>query len=306
MKELTYKNHFKYGYNDHWFNERMSPLDQWIVTYGSSSRKELNFHDECIETAKLIKDNTDLPITVCLSGGADSEIVVRSFHEAKIDFKVAILRFKNDLNIHDISYGVILCESLSIPYKFIDLDILKFWENDMWDLAEKTRCITPQLVSTMWLVSQIDDYAILGSGECYIVKDIPKDYVPGVSPYERSNWYMWEKEKVASWYRHFMVTNHPGSPGFFQYTPEIMLSFLKDDTVYKLVNDEFIGKLSTMTTKTKIYKKYFNIIDRPKYTGFEKIMNYDKIYRSELERLYGDSNQVYKTEYNDLVGMLSK
>ena len=52
----------------------------------------------------------------------------------------------------------------------------------MWDLAEKTRCITPQLVSTMWLVSQIDDYAILGSGECYIVKDIPKDYVPGVSP----------------------------------------------------------------------------------------------------------------------------
>lgn len=305
MKQYTHDNHFKYGYNHNWFTERQSEEDVWTVEYGVCSRPVSDFKTECLNTARQIREDTDLPITICFSGGVDSEITVKSFMECGIPFKIAILQFKEGLNEHDTFYSKKFCRDHGLDYQLIELDLLRFWNSDMYDYAERTKCVTPQLLSTMWLVDQIDDYAILGSGECYVVKQIPKDYVPGVSPYEPSPWHLWEKEKIASWYRHFMISNRDGAPGFFQYNPEIMLSFLLDDTVKNLVDNRIIGKLSTYTSKLGIYQKYFTLQDRPKYTGFEYVMEEDSYHRRILEEKYGMYNQVYKSEYYELIGKLN-
>lgn len=304
MPLLTHRNHFQFGYNNVAFTFRSSVDDIWFAKYGKCESAPLNFRDECLRTAKTIRNNTSLPIVVLFSGGVDSEVALRSFVEAGIEVSVAILRFKNDLNLHDIQWAMLTCNQLNVPYKIYDLDLLNFWKSEADAFANATYCVSPQLLTTMWLVDQIQGYPILGSGECLLVKERPADYVPGVSPYLRSDWCLWEKEKIASWYRHFMVRQREGCPGFFQYTPELILSYIQDPFVQDLVNDRIQGKLSTESSKLKIYQQHFSLLDRPKYTGFEHVQPEDAEYRARLLTRFPGANQMIKTRIQDLELML--
>ena len=305
IPELTHKNHFEFGYNQKPFTLRKTPEDKWFVKYGRCERQPLNFHDECLATAKLIRNKTDQPLHVMFSGGVDSEVVLRSFYENEIKIQVAILRYKNDLNIHDVSWAIVICDYLKIPYKIYDLDLIEFWNSPAADqLAQQTYCPSPQLLPAMWLIDQIPGYPIMGSGECLFVKNRPDDYVPGVSPYLRSDWMLYEKEKVAAWYRHFIIKNRTGCPGFFQYTPEIMLSYLQDPFVDDLIHDRIVGKLSTESSKLKIYQQHFKLYDRSKYTGFEKVTAEDAKYRAVLLQRYGNASEISKISTDDLKEML--
>lgn len=303
--ELTHKNHFQFGYNGNPFVFRQADADKWFVRYGKSERPVLNFRQECVETARLIGAKVRQPIWVLFSGGSDSEVALRSFVEAQVSVQAAILRFKNDLNVHDISYAVIACEKLGVPYRLFELDLLQFWENRALDYARPVYCMSPQLLTTMYLADQVDGYPVLGSGECLLVKRIPDGYVPGVSPYERSWWDLYEKEKIASWYRHFMVQDREACPGFFQYTPEIILSYLLDPFVQDLVHDRIVGKLCTASSKLKIYQQHFPLLDRPKYTGFEKVQEHDARVRAFLTSQFPAANQTVKTPVAELIQSLA-
>lgn len=301
MKHLSFQNHFKFGYDKQPFSFRISAQQKWFVEYGKCQTEPLTFYDECLRTARIIKENTTEKIWILFSGGVDSEVALRSFVMQKIPIKVAILRFKNDLNIHDIAHAVVVCEQLGIEYTFFDLDITSFWEKEGLKYASATQCISPFLLSTMWLVDQIDGFPILGSGECLLVKRVPSTYIPGVSPYLNSEWDLWEKEKIAAWYRHFIVTDREGCPGFFQYTPEIICSYIQDSYVQKLINNQIAGKLSTESSKLKIYQQHFQIFDRKKYTGFEKVEAESKPLRTYLENLFPHHNEIVKSECNLLL-----
>lgn len=290
--ELTHKNHFRFGYDREAFSFRQSSVEKWWVQYGACERAPGTFYEECLATAELIRSKTDLPIFILFSGGVDSEVVLRSFVEAKITVTAAIMRFNNDLNIHDISYAVIACESLNVPYRFFDLNILDFWQNGAGPYAAKTRCFSPQLIATMWLMDQIPGYLVMGSGECLLVR-------------QSAGWDLWEKERIASWYRHLMIRKRNGCPAFFQYTPEIMLSYLQDPLVQRLVKNEFPEIVTTEGLKLEIYQQHFNLISRKKFTGFEKLQAEDAILRTQLKKLYSDSDQIVKTDMRELVPMLN-
>lgn len=298
----TENNHFKFGYdNEDAFAGRKSADQKWWIRYGKSKYQPKSFYDECLVAAKKIKASTNKKITVLFSGGVDSEVVVRSFREAHIECEVAILRFKNDLNVHDISYAVMICEKLNMKYKLYDLDIETFWKTTGLAIAKKIKCPSPQLVTTMHLCDQIGGLPVIASGECLLIKNVPADYVPGKSEYLSSTWSMWEKEKIAGFYRHFIENNSEGIPAFFQYTPELIYSYLVDPFVSKLVNDQIHGKLTTESSKFKIYKQYFDLIERPKYSGFEKILDMEEMYRMQYREVIGHYNDVVKTEYKDLL-----
>lgn len=279
--KLSHNNHFRFGYND---------TKEWIVSYGRCSRAPKNFHDECLETARTIRHNTDEEITVLFSGGVDSEVVVRSFVEAGIPINVAVMRFKDDLNAHDISYAIETCRELKISPTFYDLDLLAFWKDDYLPYAHLTRCFSPQLITTMWLIDQIKGFVVLGSGECLLEK-------------KHDHWFLLEKERIASWYRFFVARNRSGCPGFFQYTPEILLSYLLDPEVVKMVKESVVD--SSAKIKLEMYQQHFPLKTRPKFTGYEKVQHEDHVIRTKLKEIYGDADQIVKTEYNDLVSLLS-
>lgn len=305
MLELTRDNHFQYGYNKQLFNFRTSIEDQWQVRYGPCTRLVKSFKEECYEAARYIRETNDGKLTVLFSGGSDSEVVVRAFIDQGISVDIAICRFKYDLNNFDIVYATKYCDDIGLRYHMFDLDIEYFFQTDALIYAERTGIKTPEMCSTMWLADQVDGLPIIGSGECLLVKELPHDYIPGISAYITTKWALHEKEAVAGWYRHFMLQNRKAVPGFFQYTAELMLSYLMDNTVVDLVNDRIIGKTSTITSKLGLYQKYFPLENRMKYTGFEKIQPELLETRRILHEKIPHTNQIFLTEYNSLVKMLN-
>ena len=300
---LSHRNHFKFGYNGQWFTERSSPDDQWCVGYGHSEWVPEDWRAECIKTARLIRDDADGDLWVLFSGGIDSEVVVQSFLFASVPIKVGITRFANHLNRHDMIYAVRFCETHGVPYRCLDIDIEKFFHSgEAWRYAERTKCVQPQLLHTMWAMDQVDGYPILGSGECYLVRRDPRE---GTASDGRPIWDMFEKERIASWFRHLMRTDHGGCAGFFQYNPENMLAFLQDPVVADLCANRLPGHSSTMKLKEEIYRRYFLLERRQKHHGFENVMHLDDRLRPELERAFGDHNGIARTSYPDLLEMLA-
>lgn len=302
--ELSHNNHFKFGYDGKPFSLRSNEAQKWFVDYGPCTQEPMDFKEECFRAAKIISEKHPGNVWVLFSGGVDSEVALRSFVEQGLPVKVAIARFANDLNIHDISYAVIVCEKLKVPYYFFELNLLEFWSTEAIRFAERTYCTSPQLLTTMWLADQVPGYPVLGSGECLFVKRTPEGYIPGVSPYEESPWDLWEKEKIASWYRHFMVNERNACPGFFQYTPELMLSYLLDPYVYALIESKIPGKLTTESSKLAIYQQHFDLLDRPKFTGFERVQAEDAVFRAQLTARFPYHSQVVKTECQGLIRRL--
>ncbi len=260
-----------------------------------------SFREECLATARLIRESTRLPIDVLFSGGVDSEITLRSFIEAGIPVRVLSLRFAGGLNSHDTEWVERSCSRLGVEPKFVDLDLLKFWETTAQGYADRTQCVSPQLLSTMWLADQTDGYCVLGSGENFIVKRVPTSYVSGESKYLRSTWDLFEKEKIAAWYRHFIVEGRDAAPGFYQYTPELMLSWFLDPMGCDLWNDRIPGKLNSVSSKVTMYQRHFDLENRPKFTGFENVQVEDAIFRRELRKKFNACDHITKTPVPSLI-----
>lgn len=312
MYNYTENNHVKFGYiKSETYNmapagilKRTSKDQIFTVDYNKCSHHPKSWKDECSIAIEKIYESTDLTLNIMFSGGIDGEVVVRTCMDLGIPFKVSIMRFKDDLNIHDISFAIIFCEQHNIKYDIIDLDLLKFLDTDMYDYAERTQAWHPTLPPIMWLADQIDGLPINCAGEHTIYKRVPDDYIPGESPYEPSLWDVVTKELYSSWYLHFIIQDRPAIPRFFEYTPELMYSLLKDPIMEDLVNNKIHGKLSLITSKFNVYSRYFDLIYREKTTGFEKIEEIEAVHLSNLLALYGDCTDIFDIEYNDLLKKL--
>lgn len=299
--QFTRGQHFRFGYleqnasasNFQPLRKRQADSDQWFVQYGRAVRIPMNFRLECLQAAREIAAQAGpLPITVLFSGGMDSEVVLRSFVEAGVPVEAAILRFKDDFNLHDYSWAILACENLGVKFKIFDLDLLAFWAGAGLEYAERTQCVSPQLLPTMWLADQIEGFPVLGSGENYLVK-------------KEMQWLLLEKERIAAWYRHFLVQNRPASPGFFQWSPELMLAWLVDPLAIDLWQNRRPTELDSKIVKIRIYQAHFNVMKRLKYTGFEKVQQAELIIRQKLTDRFAGCDQVFETAIPDLVSMLS-
>ena len=282
MNELTYKNHCKFGYNGEYFNFRKTPEDQFHVTYGKCEREPYNFKKECIETAKLIYQKTDLPIYVLFSGGIDSEIVVNVFMEAGIPFTPVTVVFDDYINEHDAKYAFSFCEKHNLNHKILNLNILSFWENEMMYYADMTKANSPQINVMMWAMDMLNGYTVFCDGTSNYIKD---NFI--------------NREINFCWNRFMMLTKKEGVPTFFTYTPELMLSFLNDieektlNTPYYNFSKDGSSHCSYHKIRNEVYKLYWNWEERKIYNGFEKIMNTDEKYREILMKKYPGGNSYF-------------
>lgn len=85
--------------------------------------REMKFQEAADYTAKRIYEKHK-KIYVALSGGADSEFVVRVFHRNNIPFETLII--KTSGNSKELEYAYRLCDDLSITPIVIDLDDAKY------------------------------------------------------------------------------------------------------------------------------------------------------------------------------------
>lgn len=282
----THNNHFSF--------------DEDNVHYSRCSSSPLSFPEECKRAASLIYQNSlGLKPNLAFSGGIDSEVMVRSFIEANVPFDITILKFEQDLNEHDIIYAIDYCTRHSLQYNIVNLDIKKFWASDDFrEVAYRTKCVSPQITTHIWLMEQMDGLPVFGCGEPVLTKDPPA-------------WKLWESERQMAMFR----TNKIAVPLFFHYLPEQMYSFLESPFIRWLINGTHpysgkncptCGTETTQSLKPLIYKQWFpNLVKRQKFNGFESVDWLDQQIRSSLVEAMPNNARHFLTEYHSLMKMLS-
>lgn len=268
----------------------------WKVNISKCTKKHIeDFHNELVNAAKIIYEESSSKIMLLFSGGLDSEYMLNIFTKAKIPFEVAIISY-GKYNVHDTQYAHTYCNNKNIEPIIIDTDIEDFIKSGkISDIASSVKCCAYQMPSVMHSIAKLDGTIIMASGEPYI-----KNF-NGVWKYE-------ETERVNSYMRWFEKNGIDGTPDFLRYTPEATLAFLRDPTVKDLINNKLPGKLSTRTSKHKIYSKNYSFVPRPKFTGWEEIEK-TTLMQNDAFKIFDDlqlnHNGVFELEVKDLESLLT-
>lgn len=281
---FTENNHFEYGYTEN--NSQI-----FEVKFGRLNRQPLTGFEEAVNCARIINENRkDQNISLCISGGVDSEAMLRAFIAAGVGFNIYILKFKDDLNDFDIRTNINLCEKLNLNTKIIDLDVINFLESgEFLKYGQKYKCQSPQLAVHLWLLDQIDGLPVL-AGNPFIKTSVNGNTFfigcPG--------------DLHCAYFRYFELNNRQGAPWFFIYSPELCASFLKLPTAQHLHSLSINPNEYTYSHKCQLYVEAgFNVNPRKdKYTGFERLrdfydqklgtshgVGFDQLFRKPLENL---------------------
>lgn len=288
MVELSLDNHFCFSYEGRLFAHRESPQDHWSVEYGRTSQL-LDFRSACISQAKTIYEKANGRVGLLLSGGIDSEVILLSFLAAGLPVRAYIGQMNHDYNLHDICYAIMACEKHNVPYTLIKYDFEKVLSEKALDYAQISQCFSPQLIAVMYLMDQVDEYVVVGGGDCVFKKDT----VNG-----EKKWFLFERERVASWYKFLLARNRSACPGFFQYSPELIYAYANAP----FIKAHLLSKSSPLENiadfKLDFYQRHFPLISRKKKTGFETIQHLDYKFRSELFMRFNHCDTTFKTEYS--------
>jgi hypothetical protein len=116
----------------------------------------------------------------------------------------------------------------------------------------------------------------MGDAEPYWKREFGSDYT------KKSIWQfpMNESNHNCSIYMHSL--GRENICDWYEFTPDLIRSFNKHQTIKKLINDEFDGKLSNWTSRIPIHRKIWpNIQSKIKLTGFES-ENFSGVYPTFL------------------------
>jgi hypothetical protein len=240
--------------------------ERFIINFNRCSRPVLSWKEECLSTASHIRNSTDRPLMVSMSGGIDAEVAAMSFIEAGIQIEAFTIRHAHGTNEHDISYAIKFCKKYGIKHTIIDVDINKFMEKDFmkyiemgfrgWDVFRFFQLFVTDTIE------QMGYSAILGGGE--------QVYINNNS--EVSLQYVCSSVNIFEWCRKNNTTHFPY---FFQTTPEIMLSYITHPYIDKALTEpeRFPNKFENYSIeKIMVYhQEWPNLERREKFTGYENV-----------------------------------
>lgn len=294
MLPFTLDQHFSYGYGDGIFNpEEKVPGNFWCK-YSRCSREPLSFKEECIETAKLISTKaTEMGRTLYLflSGGLDSEVMVKSFIAAGIDFRIITFKFKYGLNQHELALvdEFIKLNCLEGRHEYFEIDLVK-WLRTTADLAADAQVSNAGNLPHMYLMSHVwenlNGLPVLGNGDVYL------EQIDG-------EWKYVELEYMLSWFRHAVKHKIYGAIGFYQFTPEITLAMLREPKIERLGlgKDAYANKLSDTSrfVKYRVYLEHWPDLKlRPKFSGTESAL---KIFNAHTDKLQELDSSAYDDKF---------
>jgi len=275
----TIDTHFVFGYNCIPFTEKKDIVnDTFFCSYSRCSRNPGTFKEECIAVALKVDQQAGelgrVPY-IFLSGGLDSEVVVRSFLDAGVSFKTISFRFEHDLSSHETYYIDRFVKVHSLDHCYYDISPDWLLSNEAEYFFEQSQCVMSEMLPHMKLISYVwndlNGFPILGNGDLYVSKDISVDWIFDKSK-PKYEWNYIEFEYILAWNRFAIKNKILGCLGFFMHTPEIVLAMVNDPVMSKCLKNELKFKLSSRSTKSVVYIKHWPDLEpRLKYHGSEKL-----------------------------------
>lgn len=276
--EETYfdQNHFK-----SWFeNGSEEPSFESVVHYISTG-KLLEFPaspiDEAVKAAHIISQKLKDPV-LCLSGGLDSEAMAIAFLKAKVSFRVAVMKFDNNLNDYDHKFAYEFSEKYNIPISEVTLPALEILESGKHlEFANKYQTMSPERALFLMFLDKLEGNPVLAGEILRFEKK--NDSIQLACP----------KYRDLCYWRYFQQTNRLGVPYFHYYTPQLTYSFMAhtDLSNREIIKTDWTGQHKEFYRhKFKIYKQAgFEVVDFPersqKWHGYEGVkIFYDSIHGS--------------------------
>lgn len=199
----------------------------FFIRGSTQAQRPLSFRSECIRAAKLIFENTYLPIRVCLSGGLDSQVVALAFKHAGVPFEVCTIRLLfggGVVNQHDLDNANLLAVSMGLKPTVIEVNTEDIFEA----IYSGKRSATNHNHVMHNLLCERD------SSVCWVL---------GVGPQDRL-YYRPQVRKYGLVYEESATQRGLGlsdqSVSFFFYTPELFCAF-SDCEEFRLANQALPG-----------------------------------------------------------------
>lgn len=251
-------------------------------------------YDAAKLTARNISEMHDGKITLCLSGGLDSQAMLAAFIASGCKFSVSVLKFSQNLNAHDIEFVKDFCDHLNIPYKVVDVDVIRFFESGMYfDIAIQAKTNSPQFALFAWFADQLDSVPVF-SGQAWTVCP-PKDeflrsdqlasrnnetdmYIPALKEYAAENYLALKDRKCIS--------------HFFSFEEKLLKSFWTNKYILNDTPLDFELHKSYQFKYFSYLHSGFPLVAPSrmlKLNGFERLLQY-------FSRKFNSSNHYYFNE----------
>ena len=263
------------------FSRSVSPEETLMPVYKKMNRPILTLKEEALLAAKSTKDHfPDEKLNLFLSGGLDSELMLKSFLEIGEKPNIFIVRYEDDINLYDVSYAVTICGMLNLEYKIIDINLKKFFENDAEQVADDAQCDRPRMLPSMTYADYVDGLSFLSMGDMYWARP-HNDYSI------KAEWVAIELESDFAADRYNIYHNRPCVHLWARWTPGMMMAHTKWKWFHRLINDKIPGKLGNSSSKLQGWQEEFpNVIPREKVHGFENIDPLIDEFEKSLEKKY--------------------
>lgn len=267
------------------------------IRFSPIQRPLLPWKDEVANTVKTICKSSTSPLYVAMSGGIDSEIVARSLLENSIPFSAITIEYTNQLNAHDIQYARDFCKKHSIEQQIITVDPNYLYTTKMEEYISKgyrARNLYRYLqLFILETVENLNGTAILGAETqaYYLLND------------QLHIRYSTEILNIVNWCKQ-NNTNH--CVNFFLHNPELYASYMKMPCVDQVLNNPALCENTvevdrvrnvpsgTSPEKELVYQSVWpDLIERPKYNGFEEIYQLRNITQNILRARFPDVGFVY-------------
>lgn len=285
MFNFTYKNHLKYNIGGREYGYRQHGTEKYSVEIGSvdfDHYRKNNYKKEIARIADLVLKDLGKDFVLFLSGGTDSEIVLRSFLDIGFKPKCCTIKFKDDYNCQDVLESIEVAKELDVSLDIIDFDVKDFYySGQAEEFAREIQCTQITYLMIYYHVYKLGLPSVMG-GELLLTRNISSS----------SNYwyYTFRENEDASAMRFSNRYKIPLVNEYFSYTPEIMLYFLESTFgVQNLLNDKY--KLTSVSSKNDILKRLYPCVRKKiKTHGFEKLLafNYEcykNILKNEYRRL---------------------
>lgn len=228
-----------------------------------------------IKTVKYITKNYPAPYTLCLSGGVDSQAMLYAWKESGVEFNTCCAVYNKWLNDYDLVQLKEFAKREGIKIKYIDIDIIKFLEEEHDTYANKYECGSPQITTFMKIADTVKEGTVVMSGNF----KIGATGIPDYNNFAMFKYGLYSKRSIVPW--------------FFAETEELFHSF---EHYYKekdiILTEGFDSDGFDSEPKEPLQLQYEQKVNRYQYFGFPVISQKTKLNGFErIKQLYDMKEQ---------------
>lgn len=265
MKRPTLNGWLSWSVNGVPYALRKSKDDVCTFTMVKNNNPVLSYRKELLNNAKAMREYYTGKFDVLYSGGVDSEVILRIFKELGIKHNTIMIRYKNGYNQREIDCGIASLDALDIPYKIIDFDLQKFYENEAYDLCIKSSCIRVGRVTHIkFCVDFCDNIPVMGEGDIYWYRTHGIDYT------KPTEWKFIISEASHNCNSYLTSLGRENVCDFYEFTPNLIKAYNQQPIMQQLLNDNIPGKTSNWSSKWLMHSYLWpDLTKRLKLTGLE-------------------------------------